>query len=97
MNKFNLIKENNQIKLIKYFYSKDTRGNFSKIFSEDFFYKIGFKKKIAQINISTNLIMLMIMRVYARPCKWVAPPHRALRVEGAGHAQNAAPPYPKSC
>ena len=55
MNKFNLIKENNQIKLIKYFYSKDTRGNFSKIFSEDFFYKIGFKKKIAQINISTNL------------------------------------------
>ena len=55
MNKFNLIKENNQIKLIKYFYSKDTRGNFSTIFSEDFFYKIGFKKKIAQINISTNL------------------------------------------
>ena len=49
MNKFNLIKENNQIKLIKYFYSKDTRGNFSKIFSEDFFYKIGFKKKLLKL------------------------------------------------
>ena len=41
---------------------------------------------IKRVNISINLIMFMIMRVYVRPCKWVAPPHRALRAEGAGHA-----------
>ena len=55
MAKLYLIKKVNQVKLIKYFYSKDTRGDFSKIFSKDIFYKLGFKNKVAQINISTNL------------------------------------------
>ena len=55
MAKLYLIKKVNEIKLIKYFYSKDNRGDFSKIFSKDLFYKLGFKNKVAQINISTNL------------------------------------------
>lgn len=55
MSKICLIKKINGIKLIKYFYSNDNRGDFSKIFSNDFFYKIGFKKKVAQINLSSNI------------------------------------------
>ena len=55
MSKICLIKKINGIKLIKYFCTNDNRGNFSKIFSYDFFYKIGFKKKVAQINLSSNI------------------------------------------
>ncbi len=55
MKKLTVIKNMNGIKLVKYFYARDSRGNFSKIFSSDFFNKIGFKKSVSQINISTNL------------------------------------------
>lgn len=55
MKKFSIIKNINGVKLVKYFNSKDTRGNFSKIFTSDFFYSQGFKKKISQVNISTNI------------------------------------------
>tara|TARA_X000000950_G_C13884802_1_gene648416 strand:- start:327 stop:878 length:552 start_codon:yes stop_codon:yes gene_type:complete len=54
MKKFKIVKNINGIKLIKYFNSNDSRGNFSKIFSSDFFTKLGFKNKVAQINISSN-------------------------------------------
>ena len=55
MKKFHIIKSINGIRLVKYFNSKDSRGNFSKIFTSDFFYQQGFKKKISQVNISTNI------------------------------------------
>ena len=55
MKKFSIIRNINGVKLVKYFNSKDARGNFSKIFTSDFFYSQGFKKKISQVNISTNI------------------------------------------
>jgi len=55
MSKIRLIKNINGIKLLKYFYSRDNRGNFSKIFSSELFYKLGFKNKVAQINLSSNI------------------------------------------
>jgi dTDP-4-dehydrorhamnose 3,5-epimerase len=55
MEKIRLVKNINGIKLIKYFFSKDSRGSFSKIFSSDSFKKLGFIKKVSQINISSNL------------------------------------------
>ena len=55
MKKFHIIKSIKGIRLVKYFNSKDSRGNFSKIFTSDFFYQQGFKKKISQVNISTNI------------------------------------------
>ncbi len=55
MKKFTIAKNINGIKLINYFSHNDSRGNFSKIFSSEFFYKLGFKSKVAQINISTNI------------------------------------------
>ena len=55
MKKLRIIKSINGIKLVKCFNSKDQRGNFSKIFTSDFFYKQGFKKNISQMNISTNI------------------------------------------
>ena len=55
MQKISLVKNINGIKLIKYFFSKDSRGSFSKIFSSDSFKKLGFIKKISQINVSSNL------------------------------------------
>ena len=55
MSKIRLIKNINGIKLLKYFYSRDNRGNFSKIFSSELFYKLDFKNKVAQINLSSNI------------------------------------------
>ena len=52
MAKLYLIKNVNGVKLIKYFYSKDTRGDFSKIFSKDIFYKLGFKNIV--VNVKNN-------------------------------------------
>lgn len=54
MKKIKLIKSINEIKIIKFFHSKDNRGSFKKIFSSDLFKKLGFEEKACQINISTN-------------------------------------------